>query len=81
VDPDSKATGYYDGWTPLSFIAETGQKEIVKLLLTKDVDPDSKAKGDGNKGRTPLSFTAETGQKEVVKLLFKKGVNLDSKDS
>ena len=76
VDPDFKDI---DGRTPLSWAAEKGHKEVVKLLLAKDgVDPDSK----DSKNQTPLSWAAEKGHKEVVELLLAKdGVDPDSKDS
>jgi hypothetical protein len=66
------------GRTPLSYSAELGHKEVVKVLLgQKDVDADSK---DGC-GRTPLSYAAENGHEEIVKLLLEHdNVHGDSKD-
>ena len=77
VDPDSEDI---DGRTPLSWAAEYGYEEVVKLLLAKDdVDLDSR---NDRFGRTPLSWAAENGHKEVVELLLAKhGVDPDSRDS
>ncbi|CEL11625.1 hypothetical protein ASPCAL14725 [Aspergillus calidoustus] len=76
ADVDSKDTEY--GRTPLSWAAERGHEEIVKLLIqTGEVDVDSK---DTEYGQTPLSWAAQRGHKEVVKLLIQTGeVDVDSK--
>ena len=76
VEPDSKDTYY--GRTPLSWAAENGHEEIVKLLLASDgVDPDSKDKH----GKTPLLWAAAKGHKNVVNLLLpENGIDPDSKD-
>ncbi len=65
------------GWTLLSYAVEGGGDEVVKLLLEKDVDVDSKDRH----GRTPLSHAAASGRQDVVKQLFEKGVDVDSKDA
>jgi serine/threonine-protein phosphatase 6 regulatory ankyrin repeat subunit A len=44
---------------------------VVKLLLEKGADPNSKS----NNGRTPLSYAAGYSHKAVVKLLLEKGAN------
>ncbi|KAH0537544.1 hypothetical protein FGG08_005679 [Glutinoglossum americanum] len=64
--------------TPLSWAAERGHEEVVKLLLSRgDVAADSKDED----GRTPLSWAAEGGHQEVVKLLLARDdVAADSKD-
>ncbi|KAG7403026.1 Serine/threonine-protein phosphatase 6 regulatory ankyrin repeat subunit C [Fusarium oxysporum f. sp. rapae] len=63
----------------LSWAAQKGYEEVVKLLLEKEgVDPDSK----DDFGRTPLSRAAQNGYEEVVKLLLEKdGVDSDSNDN
>lgn len=65
--------GYYpdaeDSWqrTPLSYAAQQGHEEVVKVLLaTKNVNPDA---GD-NVGRTALWWATRGGHQEVVKLLL-----------
>jgi len=54
-----------------------GHEAVVRLLLEKAADPDSK---DDTYGRTPLSWAAENGHEAVVKLLLEEGAALDSKD-
>ena len=67
------------GRTPLSWAAENGHLEVVRLLLaTGKAEVDSK---DNNYGRTPLSWAAENGHLEVVRLLLATGkAEVDSKD-
>jgi len=75
-DPDARDTY---GRTPLSYAAENGHDEVVKLLLAMDsVNPDFK----NMDGRTPLLFAAENGHTAVVKLLVvTDAVNPDSSDT
>jgi ankyrin repeat protein len=49
--------------------ARNGHEEVVKLLLEKGADAESKSSYDW----TPLSWAAENGHEAVVKLLFEKG--------
>ena len=62
--------------SPLPEAAAHGNKTVVKLLLKKSVELESK---DGY-GQTPLSRAAENGHEEMVKLLLEKGADLESKD-
>jgi ankyrin repeat protein len=55
--------------TPLSYAAEKGHEAVVKLLLEKGAELETKS----NYGRTPLSYAAEKRHKAVVKLLLEKG--------
>ncbi|KAL1895475.1 hypothetical protein Sste5346_005283 [Sporothrix stenoceras] len=64
------------GQTPLWRAATFGYKAIVKLLLEKGADIDSK----DNCGQTPLSWVAERGREAVVKLLLENGADADLKD-
>jgi Ankyrin repeats (3 copies)/Ankyrin repeats (many copies) len=68
-----------DSWgrTPLWRAAENGHEVVVKLLLEKGAELESK---DSEYGRTPLSRAAENGDEAVVKLLLEKGAELESKD-
>jgi len=49
---------------------------VVKLLLEKGAEPDSKDRF----GQTPLWQAARKGHEGVVKLLLEKGAEPDSKD-
>jgi hypothetical protein len=65
--------------TPLSWAAENGDTDVVKLLLdTGEVDVDAK---NVQNGRTALSYAAESGHVAVVKSLLETGrVDVDAKD-
>ena len=55
-----------------------GHEEVVRLLLEKDADLNSK---DAEFSRTPLSWAARNGHEAVARLLLEKDADLDSKDS
>ena len=57
--------------------AQNGNEAVVKLLLEKGADMESKDKD----GRTSLSWAAQNGNEAVVKLLLEKGADLESKDN
>jgi hypothetical protein len=67
----------YNGRAGLNLASERGHEAVVKLLLEKDVDVDSKDKAYG---QTPLSWAAGNGHEAVVKLLLEKDIDVDSKD-
>jgi ankyrin repeat protein len=66
---DVNAVGGLLGWTPLHFAAAFGHKEIVKLLVAKVADANTKVEH----GFTPLHYASWYGHKEVVELLIGKG--------
>jgi len=60
----------YMGMTALTWAAERGHEEGVKMLLQReDINPD---KGDTEWGRTPLSWAAENGHEGVVMMLLER---------
>jgi ankyrin repeat protein len=65
------------GRTLVSFAAGEGHEDIVKLLLEKGFEADSK---DSRSDRGPLWWAISQGQGAVVKLLLEKGVDADWKD-
>ena len=69
---DSKDAQY--GRTPLSWAAENGHEAVVKLLLEKAIDVDSK----DNSNQTPLLWAARNGHEAVVRLLLEKAADVDS---
>ena len=77
-DPNFKDT---NGQTPLSWAAENGHEAVVKLLLEKGAELESKDSKDASNGWTPLSWAAYNGHEAVAKLLLKKGAELESKDT
>ena len=59
-----------DNRTPLLWAAEYGREAVVKLLLEKGAELETKGK---EYGRTPLLWAAGNGHEAVVKLLLEKG--------
>ena len=73
VNPDSTCN---NGQTPLIWAAKNGHEGIVKLLLERNVHPDTP---DAEYTRTPLSLAAENGYEGIAKLLLeRKEVNPNS---
>ena len=64
------------GTTPLHWAAQYGHAELVKLLLDRGANPDSKC----IVGRTPLHRTAEYGHTDLVKLLMDRGADPNEAD-
>ncbi len=53
-----------------------GMRPVVKLLLEKGADFESKDKN----GKTPLSWAAQYGHAAIIKLLIEKGANFETRD-
>ncbi|KAH0538358.1 hypothetical protein FGG08_005053 [Glutinoglossum americanum] len=66
------------GRTPLSWAAQRGHEDVVKLLVKAKADVNVK---DKNFGRTPLSWAAYEGHEAVVKLLIKAKSDVNVKDN
>ncbi|KAN0072779.1 ankyrin repeat domain containing protein [Elaphomyces granulatus] len=64
------------GQTALSRAAAKGHEGVMKVLLEKGAELDSKSTNH----RTPLSYAAGSGHEVVVKLLVEKGAELECKD-
>ena len=63
--------------TPLYFVAETDQTDIVAFLISKGDDVNVK----DLLGFTPLHIAAMMNRKEVVELLIDKGADVNAKDN
>ncbi|KAH8655773.1 ankyrin repeat-containing domain protein [Xylariales sp. PMI_506] len=66
-----------DGCTPLSYAAAAGHTAVVKVLLAKGANIDTRDKS----ARTPLSYAAAGGHAAVVELLLAEGANVEAKDN
>ncbi|KAH6714510.1 hypothetical protein BKA61DRAFT_360647, partial [Leptodontidium sp. MPI-SDFR-AT-0119] len=66
---------YRNERSPLSYAAERGQEAVVRLLLEKGADVESKC----NSSQTPLSWAAARGEEAVVRLLLEKSADVESK--
>ena len=63
--------------TPLALAAYRGHEVVVRLLLEKGANLESR----GTNSRTPLAWAAYWGYDVVVGLLLEKGANLESQDT
>jgi ankyrin repeat protein len=66
------------GRTSLSYAAGNGHEAIVRLLIEKGAEIDSKGTEEG---RTPLSWASWSGYEAIVQLLLKNGADIDLKDT
>ena len=73
-DPDIKSKKNSE---QLLSAASCGQEALVRLLLKKGADVESK---DIKYSQTPLSLAAKNGHEAVVRLLLEMGADTDSKD-
>ncbi len=79
-DSPSERSGYLcDGQqeeAPLSYAAEHGHEAVVKRLLEKGADIETKSYSKS----TPLSWAAQNGREAVVKLRPERGAAIEPKD-
>ncbi|XP_042882906.1 adhesion G protein-coupled receptor L2-like isoform X2 [Penaeus japonicus] len=66
------------GWTPLHNAANSGNEELVRLLLTHGADVNAK---DYQYGRTPLHLAVWSGKKREAQSLLIAGANVNAKDN
>jgi ankyrin repeat protein len=60
-------------YTALHIASENGHSSIVKMLLRKGIDVNSKDRY----GNTPIMLAHENGKADIVSLLLSKGANID----
>jgi ankyrin repeat protein len=63
-------------WTPLLLAVEFGRTALVKLLLDRGADAESKSSN-----RFPLVIAAEKGHWNIAELLLEGGADMESQDS
>jgi ankyrin repeat protein len=68
-----------DNWgeTPLHIVAEKGDIELAKLLISKGADVNAGT----ITGTTPLYYATRKGNIEIVKFLVSKGANVNDRDA
>ena len=66
------------GRTPLSYAASSGQTEVVRMLLERNVNVEAMDQDDK---RTPLSWASGGGFTEVARLLCEHHADLEAKDA
>lgn len=69
--------GYYEGFTPLIIAAQYGEPDIVKLLIAKGANPNSK----DYSGDTALHWAAYKGYTSVVNVLIAAGADINAKSN
>ncbi|MCX7172498.1 MAG: ankyrin repeat domain-containing protein [Proteobacteria bacterium] len=65
-----------EGWTPLIYAAFEGHTEIVRFLLTQDIDIDAQAEN----GMTALMAGSRHGHLEIVKILLEHDADVNLVD-
>lgn len=56
-----------NGWTPLMYVAKSGNKDMVDLLLSKKADVNIK----NNNGKTAIDIAKDSGHEEIANTLEK----------
>lgn len=67
----------HDRRSPLTFAAEHGHEDVVRLLL----DHNAKIDAEDQSGRGPLSYAASGGHQAVIQLLLQHGADANARDS
>jgi len=76
VDPN---VADVDGRTPLCVAAYSGDKSVVRLLLSAGAEPDQVVNHDFN-SVTPLHLCVKRGHYDIVKLLVEAGASIEFRD-
>lgn len=63
---------------PLNWASDYGHVDVVKLLLDRGADINTK---DKEAGSTPLHGASSLGYVDVIKLLLEKGADINAKDT
>lgn len=71
---DVNAANPYGG-TALAFACDKGRTEVVKLLLERGANPNTK---DTFYNFTPITWAAQRGYGEIIRLLLDKGAEVDN---
>ncbi|KAK1676877.1 ankyrin repeat-containing domain protein [Colletotrichum godetiae] len=67
------------GRTPLFIACESGQSEIVRMLLKEGADVDSRASGCPHYTK-PLQVASRGGHSDIAQMLLDKGADINEKD-
>jgi len=67
---------YYDGWTPLHWVAYVGNVEVAQLLVSSGANVDAK----DDHGCTPLHLATEHERLGIVQLLVSCGADVNAKN-
>lgn len=62
---EANTTSYYGGYTPLFWVVESANEELVRFL----VENGANVNATSNKGKTPLSIATEAGYTNIVEIL------------
>lgn len=71
--PDLVSATDDNGYTPLFLAADTGQKDVVKLLIASGADVNFKT----GHGETPLAHAVVSSNKDVAELLLAHGADIN----
>ncbi len=71
---------FFWGCTPLHHACESGDKDLVKLLISKGADVNARSAKGGGLYVTPLHAAAFCQFRKICKILLKAGADVNAKD-